>query len=135
LPASLAWVSWIPLIGFPNCSRWPAYSSAAWKELRAAPIAPHRMPYRASLRQDSGPMRPRTSGNTASWGRRTPSRTSSLVTDALNDNLCLITVAENPGVSVGTTNPRIPSSVWAQMTACLLYTSDAADDLTRVDHT
>ncbi len=31
--------------------------------------------------------------------------------------MCLISGAENPGLSVGTTNPRIPSSVCAHTTA------------------
>ena len=48
------------------------------------------MPNRASLRQDSGPLSPVTSGSTASAGSRTPSRTSSLVTDARRDSLCLM---------------------------------------------
>ena len=65
MSASLAWVSWKPPIGRPNCSRVTAYSRAASKQDRAAPIAPHRMPNRASLRQDSGPRRPRTSGSIA----------------------------------------------------------------------
>ena len=43
------------------------------------------------------PFRPRTSGSTASPGRRTPSRTSSLVTEARSDSLCLISGAEKPG--------------------------------------
>lgn len=43
--------------------------------------------------------------------------TSSLVTEARSDNLCLISGAENPALSVGTTNPRIPSSVCAHTTA------------------
>ena len=65
-------------------------------------------------------MRPRTSGNTASPGRRTPSSTSSLVTEARSDSLCLISGAEKPGLSVGTTKPRIPpcsSPALAQTTA------------------
>lgn len=39
------------------------------------------------------------------------------MTDARSDILFLISGAENPGVSVGTTNPRTPSSVRAQTTA------------------
>ena len=93
------------------------YESAAWNELRAAPIAPQRIPYRASFRHDNGPASPRTSGNAASWGSRTSSSTSSLVTDARKDILWWITGAENPGESVGTTKPRMPSSVCAQTTA------------------
>ncbi|CAM5721366.1 hypothetical protein STENM223S_02716 [Streptomyces tendae] len=44
MSASLAWVSWKPPIGRPNCSRDFAYSSAASKELQAAPIEPQTMP-------------------------------------------------------------------------------------------
>jgi len=75
------------------------------------------MPKRASFRHDSGPPSPRTFGSTADSGRRTPDSTSSEVTDARSDILLVIFGAENPGVSVGTTNPRIPSSVCAQTTA------------------
>ena len=75
------------------------------------------MPNRASLRQDSGPLSPVTSGSTASAGSRTPSRTSSLVTDARKDSLCLMSGALKPSVSVGTTNPRMPSSVRPHTTA------------------
>ena len=75
------------------------------------------MPNRASFRHDSGPRSPVTSGSTASRGSRTESRTSSEVTEARSDPLCLISGAENPGVAVGTTNPRMPSSVRAQTTA------------------
>ncbi len=39
------------------------------------------------------------------------------MTEARSDSLCLISGAEKPGVSVGTTKPRTPSSVWAQTTA------------------
>ena len=62
-------------------------------------------------------MRPRTSGKAAEAGSRTPASTSSLLTDARSDILWWISGAENPGVSVGTTNPRIPSSVCAHTTA------------------
>ena len=86
-------------------------------ESRAAPIVPKTMPKRASFRHDSGPLSPRTSGNAASWGSRTSESTSSLVTEARNDILSPTSCAENPGVSVGTTNPRIPSSVCAHTTA------------------
>ncbi len=80
------------------------------------------MPYRAWLRQLSGPRSPFASGSTASAGSRTSSMTSSLVTEARSDHLCRISGAENPGASVGTTNPRTPrpsspSSVCAQTTA------------------
>ncbi len=75
------------------------------------------IPYRASFRQDSGPFSPCTPGSIASAGSRTPSSTSSLVTEARRESLCLIAGAENPGVAVGTTKPRTPSSVCAQTTA------------------
>lgn len=104
-------------MGRPNCSRVFAYSTAVSKQERAAPIAPHTMPYRAWDRQLSGPRSPVTSGRTASAGNRTSSSTSSLVTLARRDHLCLISGAENPGVPAGTTKPRIPSSLCAQTTA------------------
>jgi hypothetical protein len=75
------------------------------------------MPNRASFRQPSGPDRPRASGSIALAGSRTSSSTSSDVTDARSDIFCLISGAENPGVDVGTTKPRTPSSVRAQTTA------------------
>src|SRR3546814_7484449 len=75
------------------------------------------MPKRASLRQPSGPDSPRALGSIAEAGRRTSSSTSSEVTDARSDILFLISGAENHGVSVGTKNPRTPSSVRAQTTA------------------
>ena len=39
------------------------------------------------------------------------------MTDARSESLCLISGALNPGVSVGTMNPRMPSSVPAHTTA------------------
>lgn len=64
-------------------------------------------------------------GSTASAGSRTSSRTSSLVTEARNDHLWVISGAEKPGVPAGTRNPLMspppaspPSpSVRAQTTA------------------
>ncbi|CAM5255387.1 hypothetical protein SFUMM280S_06892 [Streptomyces fumanus] len=39
------------------------------------------------------------------------------MTEARRDHLCLISGAEKPGASVGTTKPRMPSSVRAHTTA------------------
>src|SRR5665811_989167 len=78
---------------------------------------PHTMPKRASVRHDSGPFNPRTSGNAAAFGSRRLSKESSAVTDARSDILCLMVLAVKPGASVGTTKPRIPSSVCAHTTA------------------
>ena len=75
------------------------------------------MPNRASDRQASGPDKPRASGSFASAGSRTSSKASSEVIDARSDSLCDMVRAENPGVSVGTTKPAMPSSVRAQTTA------------------
>ncbi len=75
------------------------------------------MPKRASLRQASGPDSPVASGSTAPPGSRTPSSTSSLVTEARSDILRWIIGAVKPGESVGTTKPRMPSSVRAHTTA------------------
>ncbi len=44
MSASLAWVSWNPPMGRPNCSRVFAYSTAASKQDRAAPMAPQTIP-------------------------------------------------------------------------------------------
>src|SRR5680860_1548477 len=117
MSASFFWVSWKPAIGLPNCTRSWEYRTAVSNEERAAPMAPQTMPKRASFRQDSGPFSPRTWGSTASAGRRTWSMTSSLVTEARSESLCLIADAEKPGELVGTTKPRMPSSVCAQTTA------------------
>ena len=75
------------------------------------------MPNRASFKHDSGPRMPVTPGSTALAGRRTSSMTSSEVTDARSETFLWIAGAENPGVSVGTTKPRTPSSVPAHTTA------------------
>jgi hypothetical protein len=75
------------------------------------------MPSRASDRQESGLASPRAPGRTASAGSRTSSSTSSEVTDARSDSLRVIVGALKPTESVGTTKPRIPSSVRAHTTA------------------
>ena len=75
------------------------------------------MPKRASLRQDSGPRMLETSGSTASPGRRMSSNVSSEVIDARSDSLRWMSRALKPFVSVGTTKPRMPSSVRAHTTA------------------
>ncbi len=75
------------------------------------------IPKRASLSTDSGPLRPRTSGSAAEPGSRSPSKDSSAVTEARIESLRVILLAVKPCVSVGTTKPRIPSSVCAHTTA------------------
>ncbi len=75
------------------------------------------IPNRASLRHVNGPRRPFTSGSTAPAGSRTSSITSSDVTLARSDSFLWMSGAENPGVSHGTTKPRIPSSVFAHTIA------------------
>ena len=80
-------------------------------------MAPHRIPYLASVRHESGPFNPDTPGRTASPGSRTSSRTSSDVTEARSESLRWMSLAVNPGESVGTRKPRIPSSVLAHTTA------------------
>src|SRR4029078_3770614 len=62
---SLAWVNWKLAIGRPNCSRLTAYSMAVSRQSRAAPRAPQAIPYRASVRQDSGALRPAADGSRA----------------------------------------------------------------------
>ena len=78
-------------------SRSAAYFSAVSRQSRAAPSEPKMIPNRASVRHDSGPRRPVTSGSTASAGSRTSSSTSSLVTDARSESLRLISGALKPG--------------------------------------
>jgi hypothetical protein len=82
-----------------------------------APTEPQQIPNLASFRHDSGPRIPVTPGRTASSGRRTSSRISSLVIDARSDSLRWMSRVLKPCVSVGTTNPRTPSSVRAHTTA------------------
>ena len=69
------------------------------------------------MRQDSGPFNPWTPGRIASAGSRTPSITSSDVTEARSDIFLWMSGALNPGEAVGTTNPRMPSSVLAHTIA------------------
>src|SRR5690606_4117115 len=58
------------------------------------------------------------SGSRASAGSRTSSRVIPPVDEARSDSLCRISRALTPGVSIGTTNPAIPSSgTRAQITA------------------
>ena len=76
------------------------------------------MPKRASVRHDSGPRMPLTSGRTASAGSRTSSKESSDVTDARRDSLRWMSCVVKPLAPAGTTNPRTPSSsVCAHTTA------------------
>ena len=75
------------------------------------------IPNRASLRQPSGPPSPAAPGSTASAGSRRSSKTSSLVTLARSESFWWISLAEKPFEAVGTTNPRIRSSVRAHTTA------------------
>lgn len=75
------------------------------------------MPNRASFRHDNGPDNPWANGSCAEAGSRTLSNTNSEVTEARSDNLRWMALAVNPGVSVGTRNPRIPSSVCAHTVA------------------
>ena len=62
-------------------------------------------------------MRPRAPGSSASAGSRTSSRVMSHWIDARIDSFGSIGVAVKPSVAVGTTKPRMPSSVCAQMIA------------------
>ena len=75
------------------------------------------IPYRASFRQENGPRSPCAFGSSASAGNRTSSSSISHWMDARMDSFGSMIVAVKPGVSVGTRNPRIPSSVIAQITA------------------
>ncbi len=62
-------------------------------------------------------MSPWTPGSTASAGKRTSSSTSSEVTEARSDSFLWMSGALNPSTSVGTTKPRMPSSVPAHTIA------------------
>src|SRR5665811_484888 len=52
--------------------------------------------------------------------------------DSADGDLILMSVGPGSTVQVSRWDPRTGEQVW-QFTSCLLYTSDAADDLTRVD--
>src|SRR3954453_11409354 len=109
--------SWNEPIGRSNWIRVFAYSSADAKQEGAAPITPQMIPKLASLSHVSGPRSPFTSGSPAPAGSRTSSMTSSDVTLARRDSFLWMSGAENPGVSHGTTKPRIPPSVLAHTIA------------------
>ena len=117
IQASLDWVSWKPPIGLPNCSRVRAYSTAASRQARAAPVTPHTIPNLASLRHDSGPLSPVTPGSTASAGSLTSSKCSSAVIEARSDIFLWMVRVLKPRTPRGTRKPRIPSGVPAQTTA------------------
>jgi hypothetical protein len=69
------------------------------------------------LRHERGPRIEATPGRAKASGTRTSSKTSSEVTEARSEALRWMRGAEKPFVSVGTTNPRMPSSVRAHTTA------------------
>ncbi|GIU92623.1 MAG: hypothetical protein KatS3mg011_1529 [Acidimicrobiia bacterium] len=69
------------------------------------------------MRHDNGPRIDPTPGRRKPSGTRTPSNTSSEVTEARRLPFRLISGAENPFESVGTMNPPIPSSVRAHTIA------------------
>ena len=73
-------------------------------------MTPHAMPKRAAVRHESGPFIPRTPGRIASFGTRTSSRMSSLVTLARRLIFLWIGRASKPFVSVGTRKPRTSPS-------------------------
>src|SRR5262245_19392728 len=92
----------------------------------AAPIAPHEMPYRAWVRQESGLLSPPDLGRIASLGRCTSSRCSSLVSEARSESFPFWSLPVKPLVSVGTMNPRIDfeslmSPVLAQTTETVAW--------------
>ncbi len=69
------------------------------------------------MRQENGPFKPVAPGSTASAGTRTPLSVMSHWIEARIPSLGSMGVAVKPPVPVGTTKPRIPSSVFAQMIA------------------
>ena len=101
MSASFCCVSWNPPIGLPNCSRVFEYSSADEEARRAAPMAPHTMPKRASVRHRQRALQPAHAGEHGDAGSRTSSRTSSEVTDARSDSLRGCPSRRSPASSVG----------------------------------
>src|SRR6185437_8255683 len=89
---SLAWVSWKDAMGLPNCSRRLAYSIALSRQVRAAPVTPHAMLNRASLRHHSDPWAAVTQGHAPPGDSRTSSRLSSEVMDARSDSFFWISL-------------------------------------------
>src|SRR3569832_634451 len=73
----------------------------------AAPIAPHEIPYRAELRQPSGPFSPFTLGKIFSFGTFTLSNTNSPVALARSDHLPCVSGVVLPFFPRSTTIPRI----------------------------
>ena len=80
-------------------------------------MAPQAIPYRASLRQDSGPLSPDTPGSIASAGSLTSSKCSSEVIEARSDSFLWMFRAVKPRALFGTRKPRMPSGVRAHTTA------------------
>ena len=68
------------------------------------------MPNRACVRHERGAERPSAPGSLWDAGTRTPSKTSSLVSDARRLILRFTGFAVRPGVPAGTMNPMIPVS-------------------------
>ena len=112
MSASLAWVSWKAASGLSKIDRVPAYGDG---RLEAVAGRAHRAehdpePGLVQARQRPGqPLASRAAARRRAAGR--PSSTSSEVTEARSDSLRLISGAENPGVSVGTTKPRTRPSL------------------------
>src|SRR5438445_13343807 len=93
------------------------YCSAVLYVAIADPTAPHAIPYRACVRQESGYFNPFVSGRTCFAGMRQSSKKSCEVTDARSENLPMWNAVVNPGVPFSTRNPRIVFSALAQTTA------------------
>src|SRR5271166_248598 len=83
----------------------------------AAPITPQPIPYRACVRQLSGPFRPLAQGSMADSGTRQSVNARLAVTEARIESLPCSSEDVNPLVPFSTKNPRIPSGVRAQQIA------------------
>ena len=84
------------------------------------------MPKRASFRHERGPRIDATPGSTASAGSRQSDITNSEVTDARSDSFLWMLLAVKPGVSVGTTKPRIGPGVPDSVTSRAHTTATSA---------
>src|SRR5688572_9356738 len=107
-------------MGRSNMMRVFAYEDASSKHAIAAPSAPHEIPYRAWVRHISGLLSPPDLGRIASFGTRTSSSTSSLVSEARNESFPFWSFARKPLLLVGTTNPRIER--WSLSSLVLAHT-------------
>src|SRR6476660_6228115 len=88
----------------------------------AAPTVPHAIPYRAFVKQLSGPFNPFTFGRIFSFGTFTLSKTNSPVADARRLHLPWVVGVVNPFIPLSNTSPLTsPCSSFAHTTATWEY--------------